>query len=155
MSDIVWAINPKRDSLIDLTRRMRQHADELFTLRDIELRFSAPGAADNFRIGVDIRRDLLLIFKEAVNNAARHSRCSLVEIDLRVEGTRLVLAIIDNGIGFDSTRAGDGKVWEHAAARSDAAWVARNHIAKRCRHDRAARCADLSVLASTPTRIRR
>ena len=44
MSDIVWAINPKRDSLIDLTRRMRQHADELFTLRDIELRFSAPAA---------------------------------------------------------------------------------------------------------------
>jgi signal transduction histidine kinase len=109
MSDIVWAINPKRDSLIDLTRRMRQHADELFTLRDIELRFSAPGAADSFRIGVDIRRDLLLIFKEAVNNAARHSRCSLVEIDLRVEAARLVLAIIDNGIGFDSTRTGDGQ----------------------------------------------
>jgi signal transduction histidine kinase len=109
MSDIVWAINPKRDSLIDLTRRMRQHADELFTLRDIELRFSAPGAADNLRIGVDIRRDLLLIFKEAVNNAARHSRCSLVEIEFRIEASRLVLAIIDNGIGFDSRSAADGQ----------------------------------------------
>ena len=109
MSDIVWAINPKRDSLIDLTRRMRQHADELFTLRDIELRFSAPGGADNLRIGVDIRRDLLLIFKEAVNNAARHSRCSLVEIELRIEASRLVLAIIDNGIGFDSRSAADGQ----------------------------------------------
>ena len=109
MSDIVWAINPKRDSLIDLTRRMRQHADELFTLRDIELRFSAPGEADNLRIGVDIRRDLLLIFKEAVNNAARHSRCSLVEIEFRVESSRLVLEIIDNGIGFDPKSAADGQ----------------------------------------------
>ena len=109
MSDIVWAINPKRDSLIDLTRRMRQHADELFTLRDIELRFSAPGGADNLRLGVDVRRDLLLIFKEAVNNAARHSRCSLVEIELRIEASRLVLAIIDNGIGFDSRSAADGQ----------------------------------------------
>ena len=45
MSDIVWAINPERDSLLDLTRRMRQHAEEVFTLRDIELRFNAPGAA--------------------------------------------------------------------------------------------------------------
>ena len=45
MSDIVWAINPKRDSLLDLTRRMRQHAEEVFTLRDIELRFDAPGDA--------------------------------------------------------------------------------------------------------------
>ena len=32
MSDIVWAINPKRESLLDLIRRMRQHADEVFTL---------------------------------------------------------------------------------------------------------------------------
>ena len=35
MSDIVWAINPKRESLLDLTRRMRQHADEVFTPRGI------------------------------------------------------------------------------------------------------------------------
>src|SRR6266436_379819 len=43
MSDIVWAINPERDSLLHLTRRMRQHADEIFTLREIDLRFNAPG----------------------------------------------------------------------------------------------------------------
>ena len=42
---------------------------------------------------MDVRRDLLLIFKEAVNNAARHSRCSAVEIDLRVDGSRLVLMV--------------------------------------------------------------
>ena len=94
MSDIVWAINPKRESLLDLTRRMRQHADEIFTLRDIELRFNAPGAADSLRLSMDVRRDLLLIFKEAVNNAARHSQCSRVDIDLRVDGSRLVLAVV-------------------------------------------------------------
>ena len=60
MSDIVWAINPARDSLLDLTRRMRQHADEVFTLRDIALRFDAPGAHESVRLGVDVRRDLLL-----------------------------------------------------------------------------------------------
>ena len=44
MSDIVWAINPARESLLDLIRRMRQHADQVFTSRDIELRFSGPAA---------------------------------------------------------------------------------------------------------------
>ena len=101
MGDIVWAINPERDSLLDLTRKMRQHADEVFTLRDIELRFNAPNAKDSLRLGTDIRRDLLLIFKEAVNNAARHSRCSSVRIDFRVEGPMLILEIADNGIGVD------------------------------------------------------
>ena len=109
MSDIVWAINPARDSLLDFTRRMRQHADEVFTLRGIELRFNAPGAHDGLKLGVDVRRDLLLIFKEAVNNSARHSRCSRVEIDLHVEGSRLLLIVVDNGVGFDPSLESDGQ----------------------------------------------
>jgi two-component sensor histidine kinase len=112
MSDIVWAINPKRESLIDLTRRMRQHAEEVFTLRGIEMHFTAPGAADTLKLGVDVRRDLLLIFKEAINNAVRHSRCSRVDIDLRLSGLRLSLEVADNGAGFDASieREGQGLV---------------------------------------------
>ena len=67
---------------------MRQHADEIFTLRNIELRFDAPDARPDLRLGVDVRRDVLLIFKESVNNAARHSGCTRVEIDFRVERSR-------------------------------------------------------------------
>jgi signal transduction histidine kinase/ligand-binding sensor domain-containing protein len=108
MSDIVWAVNPRRESLLDLVRRMRQHADELFTLRGIELRFTAPEGADSLRLGVDIRRDVLLIFKEAVSNAARHSRCSIVSVHLRREGRRLRLTVADNGIGFNQSAESDG-----------------------------------------------
>jgi ligand-binding sensor domain-containing protein/signal transduction histidine kinase len=100
MSDIVWAINPKRESLLDLTRRMREHADELFTQRAIQLRFTAP-ADDTRRLGVDVRRDVLLVFKEAVNNAARHSRCTAVAISLSLDVGWLVLRVEDNGTGFD------------------------------------------------------
>jgi ligand-binding sensor domain-containing protein/two-component sensor histidine kinase len=109
MSDIVWAINPKRESLLDLTRRMRQHAEEVFTLRDIDLRFNGPSAADSLKLGMDVRRDLLLIFKEAVNNCARHSRCERVEIDMRVEGGRLVLTVVDHGVGFDPSIQSEGQ----------------------------------------------
>ena len=109
MSDIVWAVNPARESLLDLIRRMRQHADQVFTSRDIELRFSAPGGADNVRLAMDVRRDVLLIFKEAVNNAARHSGCSRAEIDLRVAGSRLVLTLTDNGVGFDTSLQSEGQ----------------------------------------------
>jgi ligand-binding sensor domain-containing protein/two-component sensor histidine kinase len=109
MSDIVWAINPKRESLLDLTRRMRQHAEEVFTLRDIDLRFNGPSAADSLKLGMNVRRDLLLIFKEAVNNCARHSRCERVEIDLRIEGPRLVLTVVDHGVGFDPSKQSDGQ----------------------------------------------
>jgi len=108
MSDIVWAINPERDSLRDLTRKMRQHADEVFTLRNIDLQFNAPGPEQNLKLGVDVRRDFLLIFKEAVNNAARHSHCSKVRIDLQADGPFLSLVVSDDGIGFDPAAAGEG-----------------------------------------------
>jgi signal transduction histidine kinase len=108
MSDIVWAINPKRESVVDLIRRMRQHADEVLTSRAIALRFDAMHVPGTLRLPMDVRRDLLLIFKEAVNNAARHARCSTVTIDLRVERSRMTLAITDDGVGFDTSAAGDG-----------------------------------------------
>jgi signal transduction histidine kinase len=109
MSDIVWAINPKRESVADLIRRMRQHAAEVFTLRDIHLRFNAEDAHDSSRLGIDVRRELLLSFKEAVNNAARHSQCSHVSIDLRRDGSCLLLSVADDGVGFDTSRESQGQ----------------------------------------------
>ncbi len=85
MNDIVWAISPQHDRLVDLTRRMRQHAEEVFTLRDIKLEFNAPASAADIQLPAGTRRDVLLIFKEAVNNAARHSQCTKVAIDIRRE----------------------------------------------------------------------
>ena len=100
MNDIVWAVTPEHDSLIDLTRRMRRHAEEVFASREIELEFEAPESDSSLKLGAGVRRDLLLVFKEAVNNAARHSDCSKVNITLRNERSKLVLEISDNGHGF-------------------------------------------------------
>jgi signal transduction histidine kinase len=109
MSDIVWAINPKGDSLLDVVRRMRRHAEEVFAAGNVSLAFAAPETDGTSRVGISVRRDLFLIFKEAVNNAARHSRCTHVAIDLRAEGSWLELRIIDDGAGFDSTAESEGQ----------------------------------------------
>ena len=109
MGDIVWAINPRRDSLLDLVRRMRRHAEDIFATRDIALEFRAPGADEHLKLGVDVRRDLFLIFKEAINNAARYSQCSRVEIDFREDGEGLLLQVADNGVGFDPTTESEGQ----------------------------------------------
>jgi len=109
MSDIVWAINPKRDSLLDVVRRMRRHAEEVFAAGNVSLTFTAPETDGTLRVGISMRRDLFLIFKEAVNNAARHSRCTQVAIDLRTEGSWLELRVTDDGAGFDSAAESEGQ----------------------------------------------
>jgi len=101
MNDIVWAISPEHNSLVDLTRRMRRHAEEVFALREIDLDFTAPAADSDLKLSVGARRDLLLIFKEAVNNAARHSLCTSIEIEFRWDHSGLRLKIKDDGQGFD------------------------------------------------------
>jgi len=55
-----------------------------------------------------VRRQLYLIFKEAIHNVARHSGARRVEIELAREGDSLVLRISDDGCGFDLAAESDG-----------------------------------------------
>jgi signal transduction histidine kinase len=108
LSDIVWAINPKRDHLSDLTYRMRRFAGDLLTPRGIEFQIAAPSSADDLTTGADLRREVFLIFKEAVNNAARHSACTRVDTGFEVNNGFLQLQVVDNGRGSDAFDEGAG-----------------------------------------------
>jgi signal transduction histidine kinase len=101
MSDIVWAVNPRNDSLSALVQRMRDFASEILTSKGIELRFEASGVAAESVAGTELRRQMFLIFKEAVNNAARHSGSTKVNIRLSVDGSWLTLVVGDDGRGFE------------------------------------------------------
>jgi signal transduction histidine kinase len=105
MSDIVWAINPKRDHLSDLLHRMRRFASDVFTSRHIAFQFRAPDSEHDIELGANIRREVFLIFKESVNNVVKHSGCTRAEIEFQIEGDWLVLKVCDNGKGFDSKAA--------------------------------------------------
>jgi ligand-binding sensor domain-containing protein/two-component sensor histidine kinase len=108
MSDIVWAINPRRDSLLDLINRMRRFTTEIFAARDTEISFRAP-QEQVLKLGADVRRDFFMIFKEAVTNAARHSGCSNVEIELKLRRFQLELTINDDGGGFEIGQSVEGQ----------------------------------------------
>jgi signal transduction histidine kinase len=66
------------------------------------------------------RRDLFLIFKEAVNNAAKYSHASKVEVKVQPEHKRLLLLVKDNGKGFDVEKADDGNGLGNMQKRADA-----------------------------------
>lgn len=108
MSDIVWAINPKKDSLLELTRRMRSFAEDILEQKDIFVEFNAPEIFNEIKLDADTRRNVFLIFKESVNNIVRHSQASEVIIDLEIVRNKMILTVTDNGIGFESERDFDG-----------------------------------------------
>jgi signal transduction histidine kinase len=101
MRDIAWSVNPAYDNLNELIRHCRETA---FVLAgDTELSFDAPPSEEAAKvpIGPDQRRNLLLFFKEAITNVARHAQASRVEITLRLMDGSLRLEIRDDGCGFD------------------------------------------------------
>jgi ligand-binding sensor domain-containing protein/two-component sensor histidine kinase len=108
MADIVWAINPHRDHLIDLTQRMRLFAGDVLTARNIDFTFAAPRLENDIRLETDVRREVFLIFKEGINNAVRHSKCSAIEIRFGVSDNRLMLEVTDNGCSFDADQSSSG-----------------------------------------------
>ncbi|MCO6510105.1 MAG: hypothetical protein J5I65_04870, partial [Aridibacter famidurans] len=108
MGDMVWSINPSKDNLQDTVQRMRRFASDLLAPKDIALRFDAPEKNRTVRLDVDLRRQFYLVFKEAVNNAAKYSECSMVAVDLSLEGQELRLEIADDGKGFDAAKLNGG-----------------------------------------------
>ena len=110
MSEMVWAINPNRDNLLDTAQRMRRFAIDTASAADIQMDFRAQEFDEAFKIDVDTRRRIYLIFKEAVNNAVKYSKGSKIKIRLSRNLGVLTLSVKDDGIGFDGNgnREGNG-----------------------------------------------
>jgi signal transduction histidine kinase/ligand-binding sensor domain-containing protein len=118
MADIVWAVDPTKDRLDDLVLRMRRFAGEQCAAAGISLTFDAPGEKGPLGLGADLRREVLLVFKEAVNNSVRHAQCSTIRVSVRVAAGRLTLTLADNGRGFVDTGDGDGNGLRSMHARA-------------------------------------
>lgn len=108
MSDIVWAIKPDNDAFKNIESRMLNFAVELCNARNIELDMERNEALDGLKIQMEERKDLYLIFKEAVNNAVKYSGCSKLTIRFSRNEHYLQMEILDNGKGFDTQTIKEG-----------------------------------------------
>ena len=110
MDDIVWTINPQNDTMEQLLFRMKEFAAEMLEPLNINYSFEEDGDFSTMKLDIRKRKDLYLLFKEAVNNAAKYSQCRNLHIHLRRENDSLQLEITDDGKGFaaETIRAGNG-----------------------------------------------
>jgi signal transduction histidine kinase/streptogramin lyase len=107
MSEIVWATNPRNDTLDNLVAHLREYAARHFEPTPGRGRLDFPDAVPGAHVSATFRRNLLLILKESLNNASKHAAATCVEVRLRIGEGRLQLTVADNGRGFvGSPRAG-------------------------------------------------
>lgn len=100
MSDIVWAIDPRRDDLSSVVFRVRQFASDLLGSKGISWHLQVPAEFDWVKLNPEQRRHIFLIFKEAIINSVRHAACNSVMLELRILDNQIVGEIRDDGHGF-------------------------------------------------------
>jgi len=106
--DMVWSVDPRRDDLGSLAARIRHYAAEILEVERITWSLDGPEGAEQTPLGAEQRRDIYLIFKEAIRNAVRHGRPSRLTLWLGIEGGAIAGEIRDDGSGFVPDRDGPG-----------------------------------------------
>lgn len=108
MDDIVWSINPLNDSMQRIVARMREVAANILEPKDIDYTFHIDEKVSHVKLDMGKRRDVFLIFKEALNNMGKYANCSKAIIHITAKQNRLIMHIEDNGCGFDETILDEG-----------------------------------------------
>lgn len=101
--DILWSLKPSNDNLYEILHRIRDFGGELF--QDTEIDFIFIGTDErwrNYKLPLDVSRNLIMIFKEALNNSLKYSKAKQVTLEAYLkDGNALQMVLTDNGKGFD------------------------------------------------------
>ncbi len=102
MSDIVWSIDSRNDTIEDLISRMHDYAYQVLSPKNMQFKFTHEGLITSKKMNIDMKQNIYLIFKEAVNNSAKYSGGDLVDVLLINKKDSFTMTIKDNGKGLRS-----------------------------------------------------
>lgn len=109
ITDIVWVVKPEENEKGNLRERMERFAYDICSSAGIELELNI-GDIKKETLTMEQRKNLYLIFKEAVNNAVKYSGTEKLHVRLTQTGKELILNVEDEGRGFDpvTVKSGNG-----------------------------------------------
>ena len=109
MDEILWAVNPKRDTFKDFASYVCGYAQEFLKSTPIQCLFDADPAVSDAVLNLPIKRALLMVIKEALNNAVKYSDATELVLQIKWQSQNLLVAVSDNGKGFDRTTVKPGR----------------------------------------------
>jgi len=120
MKDLVWAMDPKKDSVLDLYSQLKVFGEGIFDQTGIRFEvLPAPSTLKNHPIPLVYKRHVLLILKEAMHNSFKHSHCTETQLRLTRENGSYSLFFHDNGKGFDPSDTAGGNGLKNIRKRAE------------------------------------
>ena len=99
LDQIVWTVNPSNDTLDGLVNYLCKYAQEYLAIAGLKYRLEVPSDLPNTPITPEIRHNLFLAAKEAINNVVKHAQASSAWVRLKLEKDRFTIEIQDDGRG--------------------------------------------------------
>jgi len=118
MSDIIWAINPQNESVINMVNRLKVYARSVTSAVGIQLYFDSEKLVEKKDLTMQQLSSIYLICKEAINNAVKYSSCQNLRVKMQNEDHRFLVSIRDDGKGFDPRKVFDGNGLKNIQARA-------------------------------------
>ena len=111
LDQVVWTVNPGNDRLDRVVGYLSRYVEEFLAPTKIKFRLELPDSVPPVNMSSQVRHELLLTVKEALNNAVKHSDAGEIVLNIIFEKNVLNIVLTDNGRGFDPAQkasAGDG-----------------------------------------------
>ncbi|HLP76716.1 MAG TPA: histidine kinase, partial [Candidatus Paceibacterota bacterium] len=105
MDEVLWAVNPRRDTVKDFVTYLCEYAQTFLKPAGIQCLLDVEPHIPPLGFDLPLRRSLLLAVKEAINNVARHSRASRMSLHICRNSDNLTVIVEDDGIGFHASTA--------------------------------------------------
>jgi signal transduction histidine kinase len=103
---IVWALNPKYDSMASLVAYVRRYFGEYLDNFGIRFIMEVPEVIPDLAITPDFRRNVFYAIQEAVHNAVKHGECTEISLVLKIGPQNMEITVTDNGKGFEHSKEG-------------------------------------------------
>ena len=111
LRNLIFDLRPEALDDLGLALAVRSQAKEHLESIGVQVKLKAVGLED--RLPPEVEIVVFRVVQEAITNIARHAQASEACISLRKKGTRLIIRVEDNGVGFDPNGmlSGHGQAW--------------------------------------------
>jgi signal transduction histidine kinase len=106
LDEIVWAINPRHDTLESLANYLSRFSQEFLALASVRCLLDVPTVLPQISLSAELRHNLVLASREALQNVVSHARATEVRVALALEDRTLSITIADDGWGFELASVG-------------------------------------------------
>ncbi|HQW25537.1 MAG TPA: ATP-binding protein, partial [Saprospiraceae bacterium] len=110
LNDIIWLLNPEQARLQQLVEKLEEYIRQLAEYKNVSVSVDIIDHISAIELPLEVRRNIYLIFKEAINNSFKYSQADSISLTIRSAEANLEFILQDDGVGFDieTVKRGNG-----------------------------------------------